>query len=825
MTSPNATMASRHPYASSVSQVLRELEEFQTMDYESAYYGFDEDLQLADLDQAGRWGTFANNNELNHDLSSADQRPTKKQRTDRPMDGGDIPAVHTQDRNTDPDSNAVQQQRASKGPPVLIDLTEDDHPLTEILEIFPDIDPDYLKRLIDRHLALVSQAKTEILLTATDKDLAKGAVIEEILQNPSYPRKQKRLKRTLDERDSVPNKEDDIQKWLKAIPQRGSPLYLEITARLLAIEFHTVPWTYIQNLTLHKRELYAAYLSLYALEDPSAKSSKPYKNERIRNPRSHTSLYKSYPETLPIMDNLKRELKAAAKAAKQTKQMNAAVPRNNFEDVDDKEAEERNIRTGNLVECQCCFEEVPANKALPCEGLDVHFFCYTCIKSSAETQVGMMRYKLQCFDGSGCQAKFDRYGLERALGAKLMQKLDALQQQDEIGQAGLEGLESCPFCDFQGICAPADEDREFRCRNPDCEVVSCRLCKEKSHLPSSCDEARKDKQLPYRHRVEEALSEALIRPCPTCKVKIVKTDGCNKMTCSKCGTQMCYVCNVKLGATYEHFNRPPTHCRLWDQTERFPLGRQVDQEIEQVEADAIAKILAENPDVTEEEIRVNRPGQKQNARPPRPSRPQNQNARPLQPDRARQPVQARARGNIQVPGIAQPDQPRQHGQPRQLMQAPQVIRQADPANVYFREPYAQVQAQANQMPVARNYYANRIQDIYAGRLPWEAPGNNYPLPNPQINQLKSGEAGFLPQGHPPNNPAAMPIDPPPYYAWDHGQAVPMAPRFPAQNVSNNPAPNPVGPGQTNPYPSYHIPPIVSQNSRRASGGLGGYARD
>ncbi|RAK79239.1 uncharacterized protein BO72DRAFT_446516 [Aspergillus fijiensis CBS 313.89] len=821
-------MASRHPYASSVSQVLRELEEFQTMDYESAYYGFDGDLLLADLDQAGRWGTSANNNEPNHDPSSADQRPTKKQRTDRSMHEGAIPAVHTPHRNTDLDSNAVQQQqqRASKGLPVLIDLTEDDHPLTEILEIFPDIDPDYLKGLIDRHLALVSQAKTEILLTATDKDLAKGAVIEEILQNPSYPKKQKRLKRTLDERDSVSKKEDDTQKWLKAIPQRGSPLYLEITARLLAIEFPTVPWPYIQNLTLHKRELYAAYLSLYALEDPSAKSSKPYTNERKRNPRSQTSLYMSYPETLPIMKDIQRELQAAAEAAKQNKEMNAAVPRNNFEDVDDKEAEERNIQTGNLVECQCCFEEVPANKALPCEGLEVHFFCYTCMKSSAETQIGMMRYKLQCFDGSGCQAKFDRYGLERALGAKIMQKLDALQQQDEIEQAGLEGLESCPFCDFQAICAPADEDREFRCRNPDCEVVSCRLCKEKSHLPSSCDEARKDKRLPYRHRVEEALSEALIRPCPTCKVKIVKTDGCNKMTCSKCGTQMCYVCNVKLGATYEHFNRPPNHCRLWDQNERFPLGRQVEQEIEQVEADAIAKILAENPDVTEEEIRVNRPGQKQKARPPRPGRPQNRHARPPQPDRARQPVQPQVRLNIQVPRIPQPNQPRQPMQAPQHIQAPRVIRQADPANVPFREPYNNhVQAQTNREPPDRNYYANRIQDIYAGGLPWNAPGNNYPLPNPQINQINPGEAGFLPQGHPPNNPVVMPIDPPPYYSWNQGQAVPMAPRFPRQNVVNNPAPNPVGPGQTIQYPPYYVPPVVSQNARRASGGLGGYARD
>lgn len=37
------------------------------------------------------------------------------------------------------------------------------------------------------------------------------------------------------------------------------------------------------------------------------------------------------------------------------------------------------------------------------------------------------------------------------------------------------------------------------------------------------------------------MTEATVRNCPKCKAKIVKEEGCNKITC-RCGGTICYIC-------------------------------------------------------------------------------------------------------------------------------------------------------------------------------------------------------------------------------------------------------------------------------------------
>ena len=74
-------------------------------------------------------------------------------------------------------------------------------------------------------------------------------------------------------------------------------------------------------------------------------------------------------------------------------------------------------------------------------------------------------------DGSGCTATFSRQERERFLDAKSIEKIERLQQQDEIRLADLKNLCTCPFCDFAAICPPIEEDKEFRCHNPECEEV------------------------------------------------------------------------------------------------------------------------------------------------------------------------------------------------------------------------------------------------------------------------------------------------------------------------------------------------------------------
>jgi hypothetical protein len=46
------------------------------------------------------------------------------------------------------------------------------------------------------------------------------------------------------------------------------------------------------------------------------------------------------------------------------------------------------------------------------------------------------------------------------------------KQLEEVKAAGIEDLETCPFCDFASI--PPIEDKVFHCLNPDCMRESCR---------------------------------------------------------------------------------------------------------------------------------------------------------------------------------------------------------------------------------------------------------------------------------------------------------------------------------------------------------------
>lgn len=139
---------------------------------------------------------------------------------------------------------------------------------------------------------------------------------------------------------------------------------------------------------------------------------------------------------------------------------------------------------------------------------------------------------------------------------------------EEVKAAGIENLESCPFCDFATI--PNPESKLFQCLNPDCMKESCRQCKETSHVPLRCDEVEKESDVKARTYVEENMTEALLRyrgiflgfvhlahfycfrKCWKCGVKFIKFDGCNKMTCS-CGARMCYICGKPVN-DYKHFN-------------------------------------------------------------------------------------------------------------------------------------------------------------------------------------------------------------------------------------------------------------------------------
>ena len=111
---------------------------------------------------------------------------------------------------------------------------------------------------------------------------------------------------------------------------------------------------------------------------------------------------------------------------------------------------------------------------------EAHLFCSTCISTYASTQLGAHNSSLTCIHPSSCSLPFPKSELKRILSTKLYELYERLEQQKEIRQAELVGLEECPFCEWKCVVeVSTEEDNRFRCGNEEggCGVVSCRGCK------------------------------------------------------------------------------------------------------------------------------------------------------------------------------------------------------------------------------------------------------------------------------------------------------------------------------------------------------------
>lgn len=392
--------------------------------------------------------------------------------------------------------------------------------LAQILEVLPGVEHEFvLERIRAQHEPWnFSGEEIEVLPDV-------GAIVAELLEMENYPKAQKQQD---EERDAFQDETGKTIKWDK--DYRNYRDYQKDAIILLASQFDHVPTHYISKIISEKRTIWDAYIHINEVDTAYfLRKDQPY--HRSRHPR--IQLEKKYQRSMPYLDpqyypSLVTELQAVRQhVARELLRWSWDQAKIGAESANPEEQK----ANGLILQCQCCFDdEVPMNRAVSCMASSgEHSFCFTCIESLANNQIGLMKHEMLCMDGSGCQEKLDMDGIGRAVPIKTLDRLLFNEQQAEIAAANIEGLEQCPFCDFKAICDPVEEDPVFSCRNPDCSKVTCRRCHEASHLPKTCEEVKKDRGLDARHRIEEARSEAMMRACPQCNKKIVKELGCNKL--------------------------------------------------------------------------------------------------------------------------------------------------------------------------------------------------------------------------------------------------------------------------------------------------------
>lgn len=233
-----------------------------------------------------------------------------------------------------------------------------------------------------------------------------------------------------------------------------------------------------------------------------------------------------------------------------------------------------------------------------CSATVAHYMCYECATTYIATEVGQSRCKITCPDSSVCPAGYTEVQIRLVPDSILVEKLLKLQQEQDVRDACVDDLVECPFCDYKQICPPLDVDFEFRCQASDCKLTSCRKCQQHTHIPLTCEEnsklRSKDAALEQRHKIEEAMTAALVRNCNRCKKPFIKEYGCNKMACTSCGNLQCYVCSKSV-TNYDHFHKGT--CPLHDNVEERHA-----EEIKKAEAEARAQVEAENPSINKADL-------------------------------------------------------------------------------------------------------------------------------------------------------------------------------------------------------------------------------
>ncbi|KAK4543562.1 hypothetical protein LTR36_005457 [Oleoguttula mirabilis] len=461
--------------------------------------------------------------------------------------------------------------------------------LQRVLEIFPDISHDHVTKLYNDFEA---NSDYENLPGPARLD----NIIDQLVSAASYP-KQEKGKQPIKKRkreDSID--EGDTKKW-EGPDRVPVPHFLKGTMQaMLKSEFPEIPVNFVNETLAAQKHFYQAYITLADAKD-NKKRAYGKGRPSMRNLANADTMATNcgWPELLD-------ELKAVRKRVEVIRAQRAV-------EDEKKKAEDENLQRakerGETAECQACFDELPMNRQMHCDGPVAHFTCYDCAEAYIKSEVSESRCRVLCT--AGCGAGFAPNQLNLLADKPLLEQLAELEQEKAIRDAGLDDLEECPFCDYKVILPPVEEDFEFRCANPECEKVSCRRCKSVSHIPISCEQHAKDNKVNHRHKIEEAMTAALIRSCNKCKKQFIKEYGCNKMTCPSCANLQCYVCSESL-KNYDHFDQAPGRALDGSAPKKCPLYDNVEErherEVKEAEATARAQVAAENPDVSPDDLEI-----------------------------------------------------------------------------------------------------------------------------------------------------------------------------------------------------------------------------
>ncbi|KAI1305167.1 E3 ubiquitin-protein ligase RNF19A [Halotydeus destructor] len=225
--------------------------------------------------------------------------------------------------------------------------------------------------------------------------------------------------------------------------------------------------------------------------------------------------------------------------------------------------------TDGKIECPLCLLELPPVE-FPDLGHCDHRACYECLQQYLRIEISESRVNMMCPE---CTEPIHPNDIRIILNdEEMLSKYESFMLRRVLVAEPDARWCPAPDCSYVVIASGCAGCPKLQCNRPGCNTFFCYHCKHEWHPNQTCDAARAQRNVRIAssrasgdfdgHSIHVSQRDSEIKPCPTCKVLVIKMDdgSCNHMTCSVCGTEFCWLCMKQI--TDLHY-LSPSGCTFW----------------------------------------------------------------------------------------------------------------------------------------------------------------------------------------------------------------------------------------------------------------------
>ncbi|PQE03574.1 Zinc finger C6HC-type protein [Rutstroemia sp. NJR-2017a BVV2] len=208
----------------------------------------------------------------------------------------------------------------------------------------------------------------------------------------------------------------------------------------------------------------------------------------------------------------------------------------------------------SVVDQDCTICWTPAEK--PIRTKCNHLYCLECFESMCSSaSTSNNEFSICCQgDAGNCSKSFPLEELQDHLSSNTFEDMLAASLKSYIRRRPQE-FAYCPNPNCDQIYRLGGATTNTR-TCPKCLLQMCIACKS-AHAGMTCAEYKYASSAEGQ-AFEKFKKEKGFKDCPRCKTTMEKTEGCNHMTCSGCGTHICWACLANFDVAqecYDHMNK------------------------------------------------------------------------------------------------------------------------------------------------------------------------------------------------------------------------------------------------------------------------------